>query len=199
MSSKKDPPPFRLNLANAAAQKVDPQDPRLSRLIADAEDPPVAAPAPAPVPAAPVAAAPVAAATPPAVAAAPPVSAPIALAPVASAPEPVAKPARGRSAPASGQGLTVEVSAPTTAPARRPRRGPAPTVRITIAVDGPLPWETLGDMADVQRNMNLRLTETDLQKLQWLAQCLPGTSIQKLCRDSIREYVDARIADLLGR
>lgn len=148
MSSKKEPtPPFRLNLGNAAARKVDPGDPRLARLLA--EDEPAAAP--------------VAAAAPPA-----------------------------------GQGLTLEPSGTEPAPRRR-RRAAAPTVRITVAVDGPLPWDTLGDLADTQRNMNLRLTETDLQKLQWLSQCLPGTSIQKLCRDAIRDYVDARIDELLGR
>lgn len=140
MPSKKEPtPPFRLNLGNAAARKVDPGDPRLARLLT--EDEPSAA---------------------------------------------------------AGQGLTVEPPGAEPA-ARRRRRAAAPTVRITVAVDGPLPWDTLGDLADTQRNMNLRLTETDLQKLQWLSQCLPGTSIQKLCRDAIRRYVDARIGELIGR
>lgn len=142
MPSKKEPTPaFRLNLGNAAAQKVDPGDPRLARLLADAES----SPAPA------------------------------------------------------GQGLTVEPPPGAAPPPVRRRRAAAPTVHITVAVDGPLPWDTLGDLADTQRNMNLRLTETDLQKLQWLSQCLPGTSIQKLCRDAIRSYVDARIGELIGR
>lgn len=197
MSSKKETPPFRLNLANAAARKVDPEDPRLARLIEDAE-----APLPSPVPLAVAPSAPL------------PNTPPVATTPASAIPsvgrsgqsrgesgriEPGrGEPYRGERGSHNGGAVTIPAAPPTPAP-RRTRRASAPTVRISVAVDGPLPWEVLGELADTQRNMNLRLTETDLQKLQWLAQCLPGTSIQKICRDAIRGYVDARIHELVPR
>ena len=180
MSSKKETPPFRLNLANTAARKVDPEDPRLARLIEDAE---------APMPSS----------APPAPAAMPePTAAPFTSIP---APATTAVARSGQSSSGQGRGrisgaVTITASPPTPSP-RRTRHTTAPTVRISVAIDGPLPWETLGELADAQRNMNLRLTETDLQKLQWLTQCLPGTSIQKICREAIRNYVDSRIGELV--
>lgn len=204
MAIKKDtPPPFRLNIGNAAAQKVDPHDPRLARLIAGADDDGAGpaggsfAASPGPLPEEATAPGPLGGLARMAARTEHPAAGPENPVGAGGAPlsVPVGPATAGRAGRSRAGGMTIATTP--SHPVRRPRRASAATVRVSVSVEGPLPWDTLGEMADVQRNMNLRLTEADLVKLQWLAQCLPGTSIQKLCRDAIRSYVDVQIAGLL--
>ncbi|CAG1005436.1 hypothetical protein MYXO_03383 [Myxococcaceae bacterium] len=60
-----------------------------------------------------------------------------------------------------------------------------------------LPWEDPRLRGDVLKLYNLRLPETYLLKLKYIADHTPG-SMQKFCLDALLPAIDAKIEELTG-